>query len=100
MLIDGHNKITFTPDQLLKEIVNKPFSQFETVVLNDGVDFVEEAALGAYVNPEMANESLHNAEGSPQRSASMPLVDFVNHDPSFEKPVPLGETSACGYAGT
>ena len=41
VLIEGHNKITFTPDSLLKELVNKPFSQFETVVLNDGVDFDE-----------------------------------------------------------
>lgn len=37
--IDGHSKITFTPDNTMKELVNKPFSQFETVVLNDGVDF-------------------------------------------------------------
>ena len=39
VLINGHQKITFTPDSVMKEIVNKPFSQFETVVLNDGVDF-------------------------------------------------------------
>ena len=39
VLIEGHNKITFTPDALMKELVNKPFSQFETIVLNDGVDF-------------------------------------------------------------
>ena len=39
VLIEGHNKITFTPDAFMKELVNKPFSQFETVVLNDGVDF-------------------------------------------------------------
>ena len=39
VLIEGHNKITFTPDALMKELVNKPFSQFETVVLNEGVDF-------------------------------------------------------------
>jgi len=37
--ISGHNKLTFTPEQSLKDLVNKPFSQFETVVLNDGVDF-------------------------------------------------------------
>ena len=36
VLIEGHNKITFTPDALMKELVNKPFSQFETVVLNEG----------------------------------------------------------------
>ena len=78
VLIEGHNKITFTPDQLLKEIVNKPFSQFETVVLNEGVDFAEDITSEAYVTPEV-------------KAASMPLVDFVDEDPSFEKPIPLGE---------
>ncbi len=81
VLIEGHNKITFTPDQLLKEIVNKPFSQFETVVLNEGVDFAKGATSEAYVTPEV-------------KAASMPLVDFVDEDPSFEKPIPLGENKA------
>ena len=39
--IEGRDKLTFTPDNILKEIVNKPFAQFETVVVNDGVDFDE-----------------------------------------------------------
>lgn len=39
VLIEGHDKITFTPDNTMKELVNKPFSQFETVVLNEGVTF-------------------------------------------------------------
>ena len=39
VLIGGHQKITFTPDSVMKEMVNRPFSQFETVILNDGVDF-------------------------------------------------------------
>lgn len=39
--IEGRDKLTFTPDTILKEIVNKPFAQFETVVVNDGVDFDE-----------------------------------------------------------
>ena len=81
VLIEGHNKITFTPDQLLKEIVNKPFSQFETVVLNEGVDFAEDTTSEAYVTPEV-------------KAASMPLVDFVDKDPSFEKPILLGENKA------
>ena len=80
VLIEGHNKITFTPDQLLKEIVNKPFSQFETVVLNEGVDFAEDTTSEAYVTPEV-------------KAASMPLVDFVDEDPSFENPIPLGENT-------
>ena len=66
VLIEGHNKITFTPDALMKELVNKPFSQFETVVLNDGVDFQD-------LNPvtEPAVEDI-----DPNDPANMPLVDF------------------------
>ena len=41
VLIEGHQKITFTPDAVMKEMVNRPFSQFETVILNDGVDLSE-----------------------------------------------------------
>ena len=59
VLIEGHNKITFTPDALMKELVNKPFSQFETVVLNDGVDFDDTTE-----------------EDDPNDPANMPLVDF------------------------
>lgn len=39
ILIEGRDKLSFTPDNILKEIINKPFAQFETVVVNDGVDF-------------------------------------------------------------
>lgn len=39
IVIEGRDKISFSPDNILKEIVNKPFAQFETVVVNDGVDF-------------------------------------------------------------
>ena len=39
VVISGHAKVTFTPDATMKEIVNRPFSQFETVVLNEGVEF-------------------------------------------------------------
>ena len=39
VVIEGHDKIGFTPDTVMRELVNKPFSQFETVVLNDGVEF-------------------------------------------------------------
>ena len=65
VLIEGHGKITFTPDSLMKELVNKPFSQFETVVLNDGVEFEEP-------KEEVAEpQDTSNADPS-----SMALVDF------------------------
>ena len=41
VLIEGHDKVSFTPDATMKELVNKPYAQFETVVLNDGVDFTD-----------------------------------------------------------
>ncbi len=70
VLIEGHNKITFTPDALMKELVNKPFSQFETVVLNDGVDF-----------KEANEEETPDVDDSENEMAEMPLVDFVAPDP-------------------
>lgn len=63
VLIEGHNKITFLPDALMKELVNKPFSQFETVVLNEGVDFAD---------PKDVQEPEHESSEPSQ----MPLVDF------------------------
>lgn len=41
IIIEGRDKISFTPDTVLRDEVNKPFAQFETVVVNDGVDFSE-----------------------------------------------------------
>ena len=70
VLIEGHNKITFTPDALMKELVNKPFSQFETVVLNDGVDF-----------KEANEEETPDVDEVENDMAEMPLVDFVAPDP-------------------
>ena len=52
VIIGSHGKISFTPDPIMKELVNKPFSQFETVVLNDGVDFDDDADTNAETQPE------------------------------------------------
>lgn len=41
IVIEGRDKITFTPDNAMKDLVNRPFSQFDTVVLNAGVAFDE-----------------------------------------------------------
>ena len=41
IIIDGRDKISFTPDSTMKDLVNKPFAQFDTVVINDGVDLKE-----------------------------------------------------------
>lgn len=50
--IQGHTKISFTPDTTLKEQINKPFSHFETVILNDGVDFEDIPTENLEPHPE------------------------------------------------
>lgn len=88
VLIEGHDKISFTPDALMKELVNKPFSQFETVVLNEGVDFadVPEETEGAdeqvtTVEPVIAEKPVVKEEPvtiDDEESSMVPLVDFVS----------------------
>lgn len=73
VLIEGHSKLTFTPDSVMKEIVNKPFSQFETVILNDGVDFPEPAI------EEPISEEPISEEPIPE--------DSISEEPIFEEPV-------------
>ena len=62
VLIEGHSKLTFTPDSVMKEIVNKPFSQFETVILNEGVDFPEPAVEEPAVEDIIADEPAEDKE--------------------------------------
>ena len=59
IVIEGRNKITFTPDVVLRDRVNSPFAQFETVVLNEGVDFSQTESENdtADVTEEMENSS-------------------------------------------
>ena len=78
VLIEGHNKITFTPDAFMKELVNKPFSQFETVVLNDGVDFKES-------EKEVDKEEQIEAEEGDHEIDEIPLVDFASADAQENK---------------
>ena len=62
VLIEGHSKLTFTPDSVMKEIVNKPFSQFETVILNEGVDFPEPVFEEPAVEDIIADEPAEDKE--------------------------------------
>lgn len=75
VLIEGHNKITFTPDVLMKELVNKPFSQFETIVLNDGVDFKDK---------EDSKADTSEAEDGESEMDDVPLVDFASEEVADE----------------
>ena len=83
VLIEGHSKLTFTPDSVMKEIVNKPFSQFETVILNDGVDFPE-PAIEEPISEEPISEEPISEEPIPEDPI---LEDSISEEPIFEEPV-------------
>lgn len=65
VVIEGHDKITFTPDTTMKELVNRPFSQFETVVLNDGVDFDDTDTTSVAPAEEEEEEEVQIIEEQP-----------------------------------
>lgn len=69
IIIEGRDKISFTPDNILKEIVNKPFAQFETVVVNEGVDF--DSIDKKY------EDSLEDEEQEKEQEVIKPAVDVV-----------------------
>lgn len=69
IIIEGRDKISFTPDNILKEIVNKPFAQFETVVVNEGVDF--DSIDKKY------EDSLEDEEQEREQEVIKPAVDVV-----------------------
>lgn len=75
VLIKGHDKITFTPDTAMKELVNKPFSQFETVVINDGVNTEELERVPAEETTEGGKTEL--ADDFPIEGAAEDVADDV-----------------------
>ena len=66
IVIEGRDKISFTPDTILKEIINKPFAQFETVVVNDGVEFDEIDRKFETEEQLAENQQLDEAEEIPE----------------------------------
>lgn len=71
VMIDSHAKITFTPDATMKELVNKPFSQFETVILNEGVEFVD-------LSDDLTEEELAEADAIDEQPVTVvetPIVE-------------------------
>lgn len=76
ILIEGRDKISFTPDNILKEIVNKPFAQFETVTVNEGVDFTEIDEKFAMI-PELEVQNTLEAETEPETPAKEPLPESL-----------------------
>ena len=86
IIIDGRNKISFTPEVLLRDRVNRPFVQFETVVLNDGVDFSE---IDDEMN-ELSDSVIEAETQGVQLSPTAPTDQFtdqsVNQPTSTEQP--------------
>lgn len=66
IVIEGRDKISFTPDTILKEIINKPFAQFETVVVNDGVEFDEIDRKFEAEEQPAENQQMDEAEEIPE----------------------------------
>ena len=100
IVIGGRDKITFTPDNILKEIVNKPFAQFETVVVNDGVDFSEIDRKFSFdskedvsipsdeqqPSDELENSPIEKLENSPiEKLESIPAVTVQSAEPVVQE---------------
>ena len=72
IIIDGRNKISFTPEVLLRDRVNRPFVQFETVVLSDGVDFSEIDEESEEELDSVTETEPHGVQLSPTAPTSQP----------------------------
>ena len=83
VMIDSHAKVTFTPDATMKELVNKPFSQFETVILNEGVEFDDLAE--ELTEEEAAELDNMESEESVEPAVVQPLLDIVDDTPAIEE---------------
>ena len=99
VVIDSHSKVTFTPDTVMKELVNKPFSQFETVVLNDGVEFADlkdEKDAGADEREDVMEEQQIVAAASViEEETEAPVVEEEVEAPIVEEPeIPVIEDVA------
>lgn len=79
ILIEGRDKISFTPDNILKEIINKPFAQFETVVVNDGIDFSD-------IDEKFANMEREEEELQLQKEQECHDEELVQEEQNAELP--------------
>lgn len=106
IIIEGRDKISFTPDNILKEIVNKPFAQFETVVVNDGVDFDEidrkfekseedgpvfDSMLECVPDSENSSVESFVEQDSPATSGVIDFLDEENDAPVSDEMIVIGE---------
>ena len=94
IIIDGRNKISFTPEVLLRDRVNRPFVQFETVVLNDGVDFSE-------IDEESEEELDSVTETEPQGVQLSPTAPTSQPtDQSTDQPAPAEQPQGVQLSST
>lgn len=94
IIIDGRNKISFTPEVLLRDRVNRPFVQFETVVLNDGVDFSE-------IEEDSEEELDSVSETEPQGVQLSPTVPTSQPtDQSTDQPAPAEQPQGVQLSST
>ena len=99
IVIEGRDKISFTPDNILKEIVNKPFAQFETVIVNDGVDFESiDKKYEDSLEDEEQEESLEKPKPIIEviEPTETPLPDFVSEETTQAEAVSSSEPTTSG----
>lgn len=99
IVIEGRDKISFTPDNILKEIVNKPFAQFETVIVNDGVDFESiDKKYEDSLEDEEQEESLEKPKPIIEvvEPAETPLPDVVSEETTRAEAVSTSEPTTSG----
>ena len=86
IIIDGRNKISFTPEVLLRDRVNRPFVQFETVVLNDGVDFSEIDDEMNELSDSVIETETQGEQLSPTAPTDQPTDQSANQPTPTEQP--------------
>ena len=86
IIIDGRNKISFTPEVLLRDRVNRPFVQFETVVLNDGVDFSEIDDEMDELSDSVIETESQGVQLSPTAPTNQLTDQSANHPTPTEQP--------------
>lgn len=99
IVIEGRDKISFTPDNILKEIVNRPFAQFETVIVNDGVDFESiDKKYEDSLEDEEQEESLEKPNPIIEvvEPTETPLPDVVSEETTQAEAVSSSEPTTSG----
>ena len=99
IVIEGRDKISFTPDNILKEIVNRPFAQFETVIVNDGVDFESiDKKYEDSLEDEEQGESLEKPKPIIEvvEPTETPLPDVVSEETTQAEAVSSSEPTTSG----